>query len=143
VNPFQDLFDAQKALFATGVTRTYDWRVDQLDRMARMISENEQRFQEAIARDFKTGSLEYVMETASSIEEAALQKSNLKEWMEPVEAPVPRFLRAFATQGLRHRDPYGVGLGMGPFKGPLTLMVLPALAVLVAPTPASSRCTKR
>jgi aldehyde dehydrogenase (NAD+) len=68
VNPFQDLFDAQKALFATGVTRTYDWRVDQLDRMARMIGKNEQRLQKAIGRDFKTASFEYVMETASSID---------------------------------------------------------------------------
>ena len=46
MNPFQDIFNAQKALFATGVTRTYEWRVDQLDRMARMIRENEERFPE-------------------------------------------------------------------------------------------------
>jgi hypothetical protein len=43
VKPFQDLLDAQEALFATGVTRTYDWRIDQLDRMAQMIDENEHR----------------------------------------------------------------------------------------------------
>ena len=30
MNRFQDIFDAQKALFATGVTRTYEWRVEQL-----------------------------------------------------------------------------------------------------------------
>jgi len=41
MNKFQNIFDAQKALFASGVTRTYDWRVEQLDRMARMIGENE------------------------------------------------------------------------------------------------------
>jgi aldehyde dehydrogenase (NAD+) len=39
MNQFQKIFDAQKALFATGVTRSYEWRVDQLDRMARMIRE--------------------------------------------------------------------------------------------------------
>jgi aldehyde dehydrogenase (NAD+) len=47
VNQFQDLFDAQKALFATGVTRSYEWRVDQLDRVGRMISENEKRLRQA------------------------------------------------------------------------------------------------
>ena len=56
MNKFQDIFDAQKALFATGITRTYEWRVDQLDRMARMIRENEERFQKAMAKDFKTAS---------------------------------------------------------------------------------------
>jgi aldehyde dehydrogenase (NAD+) len=132
VNPFLDLFDAQKALFATGVTRSYDWRIDQLDRMARMIGENERRFQQAIAHDFKTASLEYVMETAAALSQAALQKDNLKEWMEPVEAPVPRSLRASGHKAFVHRDPYGVTLIMGPFNGPLTLMIRPALAALAA-----------
>jgi aldehyde dehydrogenase (NAD+) len=66
MNKFQDIFDAQKALFATGITRTYEWRVDQLDRMARMIRENEERFQKAMAKDFKTASQEYIFETAAS-----------------------------------------------------------------------------
>jgi len=56
MNQFQKIFDAQKALFATGVTRSYEWRVDQLDRMARMIRENEARFQQAMAKEFKTAS---------------------------------------------------------------------------------------
>ena len=41
MNPFQDIFDAQKAFFATGVTRSYEWRVEQLDRMAGLLAENE------------------------------------------------------------------------------------------------------
>ena len=64
MNPFQDIFNAQKALFATGVTRSYEWRIDQLDRMARMIREHEERFQKAMVRDFKTASQEYIFETA-------------------------------------------------------------------------------
>src|SRR6516162_7990262 len=30
-NQYQELFDRQKRTFASGVTRTYDWRVDSLD----------------------------------------------------------------------------------------------------------------
>ena len=89
MNPFQNIYDAQKAYFGTGVTRGYEWRVEQLDRMARMIKENEGRFQEAIAKDFKTASQEYIFETAASAGETEVQKSQLKEWMKPVEAPVP------------------------------------------------------
>jgi aldehyde dehydrogenase (NAD+) len=132
MNRFQDLFDAQKALFATGITRSYDWRAGQLDRMAAMIGENEHRFQEAIARDFKTASLEYHQETGGSIKEAAFQKSQLKEWMEPAEAPLPRFLAASGHKAFVHRDPYGVALIMGPFNGPLLLLIRPALAALAA-----------
>src|SRR5258708_24576628 len=108
MNPFQDLFDAQKALFASGVTRTYAWRVDQLDHMARMISENEVRFQEAMAKDFKTASQEYIFETQASAGESEVQKMQLKGWMTPEEAPVPKFLAKTGHQGIVYRKPYGV-----------------------------------
>jgi aldehyde dehydrogenase (NAD+) len=132
MNPFQKIFDAQKALFATGVTRTYEWRVDQLDRMARMIRENEARFQKAMAKDFKTASQEYIFETQASAGESEVQKSQLKEWMKPVEAPVPSFLAKTGHKGMVYREPYGVALIIGPFNGPLLLLVRPALAALAA-----------
>ena len=71
VNQFQGLLDAQKARFASGVTRSYEWRIEQLDRMGRMIGENEKRFQQAIVADFKTARSEYVFETLASFDEVA------------------------------------------------------------------------
>jgi aldehyde dehydrogenase (NAD+) len=132
MNRFQKIFAAQKALFATGVTRTYEWRVDQLDRMARMIGENERRFQEAMAKEFKTASQEFIFETQASIGESQVQKSQLKEWIKPVEAPVPRFLAETGHKGMIYREPYGVALIIGPFNGPLLLLIRPALAALAA-----------
>src|SRR5712671_4687215 len=132
MNRFQDIFDAQKALFASGVTRSYEWRVDQLDRMARMIRENERRFQGAMAEDFKTASQEYIFETQASAGETEVQKSQLKEWMKPVEAPVPRFLAETGHRGVIYREPYGVALIIGPFNGPLLLLLRPAITALAA-----------
>ena len=132
MNKFQDIFDAQKALFASGATRTYEWRVDQLDRMARMIRENEVRFQEAMAKDFKTASQEYIFETQASAGESEVQKMQLKAWMEPEEAPVPKFLAKDGYKGMVYREPYGVALIIGPFNGPLLLLIRPALAALAA-----------
>src|ERR1700681_389071 len=132
MNKFQDIFDAQKALFASGITRTYEWRVDQLDRMARMIRENEGRFQKAMAKDFKTASQEYIFETGASAGESEVQKSQLKEWMKPVEATIPRFLAKTGHKGLIYREPYGVALIIGPFNGPLLLLLRPAIAALAA-----------
>src|SRR6478736_1294595 len=132
MNRFQKIFDAQKALFASGVTRTYEWRVEQLDRMSRMIKENEGRLQEAIAKDFKTASQEYIFETAASAGETEVQKSQLNEWMKPVEAPIPTFLAKTGHKGVIYREPYGVALIIGPFNGPLLLLIRPALAALAA-----------
>ena len=52
-----------------------------------------------MAKDFKTASQEYIFETQASAGEADIQKSQLKEWMEPVEAPLPRFLARPAIRG--------------------------------------------
>ena len=65
MNPFQNIYDAQKAYFGTGVTRGYEWRVEQLDRMALLLSENEAALQKAVAADFKTASQEFVFEAAA------------------------------------------------------------------------------
>jgi aldehyde dehydrogenase (NAD+) len=97
-----------------------------------MIKENERRFQKAMAKDFKTASQEYIFETAASAGETEVQKSQLKEWMKPVEAPVPRFLAETGHKGMIYREPYGVALIIGPFNGPLLLLIRPALAALAA-----------
>src|SRR3984957_19866218 len=132
MNPFQGLFDTQKAHFASGVTRSYEWRIDQLDRMGRMISENESRLQKAVAKDFKTSRSEFVFETQSAIAEVGYQKSQLKDWMTPVESPVPKFMTKTGHKSMIYRDPYGVALIIGPFNGPLTLLIRPAIAALAA-----------
>jgi aldehyde dehydrogenase (NAD+) len=132
MNSFQNLFEAQKAYFATNVTRTHDWRIEQLDRLGRMIKENEVALQNAIARDFKTASQEYIFETFTSIGEAEFQKGQLKEWMTPTEAPVPQALAKSGHKGFVYRDPYGVALIVGPFNGPLTLLLRPAITALAA-----------
>ncbi|MBV8917731.1 aldehyde dehydrogenase family protein, partial [Bradyrhizobium sp.] len=132
MNSFQDLFDQQKRHFATGMTRSYAWRIEQLDRMARLVAENETALQRAIARDFKTASQEQIFETFACLGEVAFQKSQLKDWMKPVEAPVPRALAATGHRGVVYRDPYGVALIIGPFNGPLLLLLRPAITALAA-----------
>ena len=85
MNQFQDLFDRQKRCFATGVTRSHGWRIEQLDRMSRLVAENEAALQKSMARDFKTASQEQIFETRACLGEVAFQKSQLDEWMKPVE----------------------------------------------------------
>ena len=51
--------------------------------------------------------------------EAEYQKSQLKDWMTPTEAPVPKALAKTGHKGIVYREPYGVALIIGPFNGPL------------------------
>src|SRR5271170_5678689 len=133
--PVQDLFDKQKAYFDTGVTKTYEWRIDQLDRLIRMLKENYKRFSDASCDDFKTATQENVFEVSACIASTEFAKSQLKEWMKPVEAPVPKFLAASGHKGMVYREPYGVTLILCPFNGPLLLSLRPAVAALSAGTP--------
>jgi aldehyde dehydrogenase (NAD+) len=52
--------------------------------------------------------------------------------MKPIEEPVPRFLARTDHKGMVYREPYGVALIIGPFNGPLLLLIRPALAALAA-----------
>ena len=131
----EELFGKQRANFGTDVTKTYEWRVDQLDRLIRMHKENFKRFADASSRDFKTASQENVFEAAAPIATAEYAKSQLKEWMKPVEAPLPKFLAASGHKGMAYREPYGVTLIICPFNGPLLLSLRPAVAALSAGNP--------
>jgi aldehyde dehydrogenase (NAD+) len=128
----QELFDTQKANFATDVTKTCKWRIEQLDRLTRMLKDNYKRFADASCKDFKTAVQENVFEVSASIATTEFTKSQLKEWMKPVEAPIPKFLAATGHKGIVYREPYGVTLIICPFNGPLLLSLRPAAAALSA-----------
>jgi len=131
----QDLFNRQKAYFASDATKTYEWRIDQLNRLTRMLKENFERFADASRKDFKTASQENVFEVSATIATSESAKSQLKEWMKPVEAPLPKFLAASGHKGMVYREPYGVTLIICPFNGPLILSLRPAVAALSAGNP--------
>ena len=131
----EELFGKQKAYFDTDVTKTYEWRVDQLDRLVRMLKENFKRFADASCKDFKTAAQENVFEVSASIASSEFAKSQLKEWMKPVEAPLPKFLAKSGHKGMVYREPYGVTLIICPFNGPLLLSLRPAVAALSAGNP--------
>jgi aldehyde dehydrogenase (NAD+) len=129
---FQDIFDCQKQYFLTNTTKSYEWRVEQLDRLHRLLSENHHKFLEAVGRDFKSSLYEQYFEVESVLGIIEATKSQLKGWMQPVEAPLPKFLRQSGHRGIIQREPYGVALVMGPFNGPLILSLHPLVTVLSA-----------
>jgi aldehyde dehydrogenase (NAD+) len=129
------LFRKQKAYFDTDATKSYEWRTNQLDRLVRMLTENYDRFADASRRDFKTASQENAFEVSAPIATAEFAKSQLKDWMKPAEAPLPKFLAKSGHKGMVYREPYGVALIICPFNGPLLLSLRPAVAALAAGNP--------
>jgi aldehyde dehydrogenase (NAD+) len=136
MNPFQEVYDRQLAHFNSDATKTYEWRIDQLDRMDKMLAENEQAFQKAIGSDFKSAFAEQYFETRAPRATIAGTKMQLKGWMEPVEVhPIPKFLEENGYKGVVYREPFGVTLVISPSNGPLLLSLRPAINALAAGNP--------
>ena len=135
MNQFQSIFDKQKAYFNIDATKSYEWRIEQLDHMARMLNENRDALQTAVSEDFKTALEEKVFEVAAPLAIIQDTKSQLKDWMQPTRAVVPKALAATGHSAHVIREPYGVTLIIGPFNGPLVLLLDPAIAALSAGNP--------
>ena len=131
-NIYEDIFNRQKAYFVSNITKSFEWRLDQLDRLAQMLSEHSNEFYDALSRDFKTALSEKVFEVAATLGTIEVTKSLLKSWMQPIEAPVPKFLAQSGHRAIVCREPYGVTLIMGPFNGPLLCLLRPAITALAA-----------
>src|SRR5499433_230270 len=129
---FSDLFNRQKAYFNTNITKSYEWRIDQLDRLSRMLTENMDALSEAVGSDFKTALPEKIFEVTAPLGLIEVTKAELRSWMEPVETPVPLFLAKSGHKGIVYREPYGVTLIIGPFNGPLLNLLRPAVTALAA-----------
>ena len=129
---FSDLFDRQKAYFNTNITKSYEWRIDQLNRLSRMLSENMGVLSEAVGSDFKTALPEKIFEVAAPLGVIEVTKAELRSWMQPVETPLPLFLAKSGHKGIVYREPYGVTLIVGPFNGPLVSLLRPAITALAA-----------
>jgi aldehyde dehydrogenase (NAD+) len=132
---FREILERQKTFFNTNATKSYEWRIDQLDRMERLLKENTKAFYEALQKDFKTASSEYVFEVQAPIGTIEFTRSQLRDWMKPLSTPVPKFLAASGHATKVIREPYGPALVIGPFNGPLTLSLHPAIGVLSAGNP--------
>ena len=135
MNPFQEVFDKQKAYFDSDATKTYEWRIEQLTRLENLLKENSQALEDAISSDFKTATQEKVFEVQAPLGTAAFAKADSREWMKPVDVVVPKALAASGHTAKVYREPYGVTLVIGPFNGPLTLLFDPAVNVIAAGNP--------
>lgn len=51
-NRFQSFFDVQSEHFLSDATKGHDWRIDKLDRMERMLTDNKDAFCAALYQDF-------------------------------------------------------------------------------------------
>src|SRR5690606_10509196 len=131
-NRFQSIFDAQKAHFLADATKSYEWRIEQLDRMERMLLERQDEFCAALHQDFSKPPFEQLFEITVPTGVIRYYREHLKELMAPQPVPIPKGLEATGNRGVILKEPYGVTLVIGPFNAPILLLLDPAIAALAA-----------
>lgn len=134
-NRFQPLFDVQREHFLSDATKSHAWRIDQLDRMERMLLDNKDALCAALCQDFGKPPFEQLFEITVPSGVIRYYRENLKTLMAPQQAPIPAGLEATGNRGMVYREPYGVTLVIGPFNAPILLLLDPAIAALAAGNP--------
>ncbi|MYM85746.1 aldehyde dehydrogenase family protein [Rugamonas sp. FT82W] len=131
-NRFQLLLDAQKAHVDTDITKSYDWRIEQLDRLEKMLLDHRDEFCAALYQDFRKPPFEQLFEITVPLGNIKFYRENLKALMTPTPVALPRGLEATGNSGLILKEPYGATLVIGPFNAPILLLLDPAIAALAA-----------
>ena len=126
-----DTMDALRSTFRSGKTKSYEWRISQLQGMKRMYSENESAIMEALASDLGRAPFEAIgLEILSWAVEIDNALANLKAWMKPVFTKVPAMMSPATSEYVY--EPYGVVLVIGAFNYPILLSMSPLLGAIIA-----------
>ena len=134
-NPFQSTFDRQSERFLADATKSRAWRLDQLDRMERMLLDNKKEWMAALHQDFGKPEFEQLFEVTVPVGNIEYYRRNLDDLMAPEEVELPKGLAETGNRGVIYREPYGVTLVIGPFNAPILLLLDPAIAALAAGNP--------
>ncbi len=117
--------------FASGRTRSYEWRREQLEGIRRMLRENEQALCEAMHQDLGRSHFEgWSSETNFIDNEIRHTLKHLRGWMKPERVPTPTALQPGNCH--IHREPLGVALVLGAWNYPIQLALAPPAAAISA-----------
>lgn len=125
------LQQAQQAYFRSGKTRSYEFRVGQLQALQKTIKRNEQRMLDALQQDFGKSHFEgYATEVGFVLDDLRHCLKHLDEWMSPESVKTP--LVHQPAQSWVSYEPYGVSLIIAPWNYPLQLAFAPLIGAIAA-----------
>ncbi|HWJ82491.1 MAG TPA: aldehyde dehydrogenase family protein [Nocardioides sp.] len=126
-----DLLATLRQVHASGRTRSYEWRIRQLDGIARFCEEREDEIATALAADLGRPAFDaWFGDIASTMGEVRFAKKHLRRWMRPRRQSVP--LTQLPGSARVQFEPLGVVLVIGPWNYPIFLSLSPLVAAFAA-----------
>jgi aldehyde dehydrogenase (NAD+) len=117
--------------FASRRTRSYEWRVAQLQALKKFMVEREKEIDEALWKDLRKGRFESVItEEGIIIGEIDYTLKHLSDWMQPENASTPLIDQPGHCR--IYPEPLGVALIIGAWNYPINLLLAPLVGALAA-----------
>lgn len=124
-------FQQQKQFFATGQTRSLDFRLKQLQVLEQLVLKHQDEIAAAIAKDFAKPKHESLSsEIGVVLEEIHLFKNKLCCWTKPVRRKTP--LTFLFGKSRIHLEPRGLSLIIAPWNYPFNLCFAPLVGAVAA-----------
>lgn len=127
----QQQYEKKRIFFDNGHTRSYAFRVEQLQKLKQMIQQNEKAITEALYLDLHKPEFEaFTAEIGILYEEINHALKSLKSWMKPqkVKTSVPMQ----PSQSVIYPEPLGIVLIIGPWNYPFQLLIAPLIGAMAA-----------
>ncbi len=123
--------DELRTVFQSGKTKSYAWRIAQLDAMKKLMQKHAADIQAAVNLDLGKSKTEAKFaEIALGLSEIAYLRKNLKRLMKPQKVSSP--LAAFPSSSYIKYEPLGVALIIGAWNYPFHLTIAPLLGAIAA-----------
>lgn len=125
------LLDAQRRFFASGATRSLEFRRATLLRLREALVRAEPEVLEALREDLGRPPAEaYTSDVGIVLSELDHALRHLERWARPRKQPTPPLL--FPAKSWIQPEPYGCTLVIGPWNYPLQLLLSPLVSAVAA-----------
>ena len=130
-NSIPDIVTRLRSTYATGKTRSAQWRIQQLQQVKKMTLDNEHKIRAALEADLgKCQQEAWTAEISYISTEVEHTIKHLKKWMKPRKVKTP--LIAQPGKSYLQPEPLGVALIIGAWNYPWQLVIAPYVAALSA-----------
>lgn len=120
-----------RTVYASGRTRSAQWRIEQLRGIERMLDEREDEIVQALAEDLGRDAFDSWLDDISNAKaEAVHARKHVRWWMRRRPQPLP--LHQMPAVGWVQLEPLGLVLIISPWNYPFVLAVNPLIAALAA-----------